>query len=267
MAATDASAQYTGVVSVDSVDAQPGTKIAVPVRLKNNNDEIAALTVPLKWQGTSLFLDSISYEGSLLGPDYTAQDTIDNSLQGCVFRYLPPFEDPSGFTDSEGILATLFFTVPSISLTGSQVIDSVNLDSTVVIGGIEFHLDLRIDFADPQGVNLLPDYEPGQVYVKTATDVGDDNSDILPDQFALAQNFPNPFNPTTTIEFSVPRTSPVKLEVFNVLGQLVAMPANGRYSAGVHSVQFDASGLPSGIYFYRLTHAEGSETKKMALVK
>ena len=75
----------------------------------------------------------------------------------------------------------------------------------------------------------------------------------LPTVIALYQNYPNPFNPTTTIRFGLPSRSQVTLTVFNTLGQQVALLANCEAGAGYHEVQFDASGLSSSVYFYRLS--------------
>jgi hypothetical protein len=88
-----------------------------------------------------------------------------------------------------------------------------------------------------------------------------------PADFQLAQNYPNPFNPSTTIEFTLPFTQPVQLAVFDVSGKQVALLLNDVCQSGTHSVQFDASRMPSGVYFYRLTAPDKSVTRKMILVK
>jgi hypothetical protein len=92
---------------------------------------------------------------------------------------------------------------------------------------------------------------------------GEDN----PFEFRLAQNYPNPFNPTTNISFSIPFASDVTLEVFNMQGQRVATLVNGMTNAGAHTVPFNAESLSSGIYMYRLTAGNFSQTNKMMLVK
>lgn len=89
----------------------------------------------------------------------------------------------------------------------------------------------------------------------------------LPTEFTLAQNFPNPFNPSTQITFGLPKESAVRLEVFNLLGQQVAEVASGVHAAGFHTVRFDATGLTSGMYLYKLTAGETTLFKKMLLVK
>jgi len=89
----------------------------------------------------------------------------------------------------------------------------------------------------------------------------------LPTQFELNQNYPNPFNPSTAIAFSLPEASDVMLEVFNVLGRKVTTLARERFEAGDHTVQWDASAVSSGMYLYRLTAGDFTETKKMLLLK
>jgi len=89
----------------------------------------------------------------------------------------------------------------------------------------------------------------------------------LPVAYSLEQNYPNPFNPSTTIRFSLPERSRVNLAVYNNLGQQVAVLQNGEQEAGYHEVTFDASRLPSGVYFYRLQAGSYVETRKLCLVR
>jgi subtilisin family serine protease len=84
---------------------------------------------------------------------------------------------------------------------------------------------------------------------------------------SLLQNYPNPFNPTTRISFTLVEASNVRLEVFNVAGQRVALLVNEHREAGLHFVDFDASALSSGIYFYRLTAGDVTQNRKMILLK
>jgi hypothetical protein len=86
-------------------------------------------------------------------------------------------------------------------------------------------------------------------------------------EFALEQNFPNPFNPSTSIRYSIPATGLVKLTVFDMLGRAVAVPVNSIQTAGIYAQTFDASALSSGIYLYRLEHNGRVLTRKMLLVK
>jgi hypothetical protein len=86
--------------------------------------------------------------------------------------------------------------------------------------------------------------------------------------YSLAQNYPNPFNPSTQIEFSLPKQSAVTLKVYNILGQEVAtLLGNTTMTGGTHSVMFNARGLASGMYFYRLQAGSFTDVKKMLLLK
>lgn len=88
-----------------------------------------------------------------------------------------------------------------------------------------------------------------------------------PDSYSLDQNYPNPFNPSTNIQFSLPSSSFVQLEVFNIQGQLVQTLVSKTMSSGNHQVEFNAENTSSGMYFYTLTTGKMSITKKMLLVK
>jgi hypothetical protein len=89
----------------------------------------------------------------------------------------------------------------------------------------------------------------------------------IPDKFELGQNYPNPFNPVTNINLNLPKTGFVKLVVYDILGRTAATLVNGNLNAGSYKIDFDASKLPSGVYFYRLETEGFSDVKKMMLVK
>jgi hypothetical protein len=100
--------------------------------------------------------------------------------------------------------------------------------------------------------------------------VGIDDPDIqeeIPTSFSLAQNFPNPFNPTTTIQFSLPKSGDITLKIYNLLGEEVKTLVDEFREAGKHSVQFNANNRASGIYFYRIQSGSFVETKKMILLR
>jgi len=104
------------------------------------------------------------------------------------------------------------------------------------------------------------------VFTKNKT-VSNELDQTRPFEFSLNQNFPNPFNPSTTIGFSLPKAGAVKLTIYNSVGQRIQVLSQAVYQAGTHEITFDASHLSSGMYFYQLKSESGTATKKMLLMK
>ncbi len=94
-----------------------------------------------------------------------------------------------------------------------------------------------------------------------------EDKNIAPNNFSLEQNYPDPFNPSTKIKYSIPNSEFVSLKVYDVLGKEVATLVNQQNGAGIHEVNFNASKLASGIYFYRLEAGKNILTRKMLLIK
>ncbi len=88
-----------------------------------------------------------------------------------------------------------------------------------------------------------------------------------PQGFSLSQNYPNPFNPSTSIKFSIPQENTVSIVIYNVLGKEISTLLNEQRPAGTYSITFDASSLPSGLYFYKLSAGKFEQTRKMLLIK
>jgi photosystem II stability/assembly factor-like uncharacterized protein len=93
------------------------------------------------------------------------------------------------------------------------------------------------------------------------------NTINIPNSYSLRQNFPNPFNPVTKISFSIPKSEIIKLSVYDINGRLIQTLFSGQIDAGSYELNFDATGLPSGLYFYKLESESFSGTKKMILLK
>jgi Secretion system C-terminal sorting domain len=94
-----------------------------------------------------------------------------------------------------------------------------------------------------------------------------EGDNIIPTVYALEQNYPNPFNPTTTIKFALPKNSNVKINIYDILGRVVTRLVDGNFAAGYHKVQFNASNLASGVYFYRIEAGNFVNVKKLMLLK
>ncbi len=124
------------------------------------------------------------------------------------------------------------------------------------------------------GNSCVPDFQARDVYAlfDVVTEVSIESEDILPAKFAVYENYPNPFNPSTNIIFDIVEQSQTDVTVWNLLGQKVAVLFSGDLNAGRHSIKFDGhhtngSLLPSGVYIYRIESGSNVATKKMMLLK
>jgi hypothetical protein len=97
--------------------------------------------------------------------------------------------------------------------------------------------------------------------------VEEEEIDEIPTEFLLSQNYPNPFNNSSVIRYAVLQSSQVQIKVFDILGNEIATLENEEKLVGIYEVEFNAAGLPSGIYFYRLQAGNFVEIKKMVLMK
>jgi hypothetical protein len=182
----------------------------------------------------------------------------------------------------------------------SYSIDSVSIFNVACINNLDSDLNLKIRLIIPPVRDYLiihqmmyaPNSPYGEIYLAGETNFNSSSttymyvaridsslnvlpppievrqiSNIIPKHFELVGNYPNPFNPNTRIVFDVPKSADVRITVFDVLGREVATLINKKLAPGKYEVDFNGTNLPSGIYFYRLTSANYSQTKKMALVK
>ena len=264
---------YDGYFSIDTVVAEPGDHVGVSIRLNNNQVDFSALMIPVRYGSPYLTLDSVSFGGSLLPNDFNGIHFDYADLQLVKVSYLPPtfgtYPLPT-ISETGGKVAELFFTVSDQATAGFIPIDSAVVDTPIIVGGDTVtHIWVGAVLSGPVDDSVyFPNCIPGGIDVRIPTGIDDaDDPGSLPTEYSLTQNYPNPFNPATRIEYAVPKAGHIRLEVFNVLGQLVSTPLDGPSPAGVHQLEFDGSALPSGIYFYRLTHDEGTMTRKMVLVK
>ncbi|MAB66104.1 MAG: hypothetical protein CL662_04630 [Bacteroidetes bacterium] len=126
-----------------------------------------------------------------------------------------------------------------------------NYDTENYAGAMEAQIDLILD-----------------IYFSNNTVSNEDEISILPKEFSLDQNYPNPFNPTTQISFSLPSSEKITLTIFDLLGRKqVTLINDTKYNSGTHNFTFDASGLASGMYIYRLNAGAYSKSRKLMLIK
>jgi hypothetical protein len=145
---------------------------------------------------------------------------------------------------------------------------SVNITVTFDAGSLQPN---SINRADIHLIATHPDVSgdiivPAILNVRPTTGI-EETSPAIPTQFSLEQNYPNPFNPVTNFQFTVPHSSFTILMVYDLLGREIATLVNEVKQPGTYTVQFDGSGLASGIYFYRLDAGRFNKIQKMILMK
>ncbi|MFH2057028.1 MAG: T9SS type A sorting domain-containing protein [bacterium] len=244
-------------VRVETDFAAPGETIYIRVLLETDTP-LASLRVPITMESPWLTLDAVSWSNSVASPAvfFDTTNLADNNrtdwINVLIRRYETPFPtiDPPG-----GEICRFWITVDPEAPNGFIPIGTWSDQYTWV------------DASDELGNTFLPDFVAGGIWVDDgATGVEDDQA-ALPSDFSLGQNRPNPFNPTTTISFSLPQASDIELAIYDLLGRQVAILAQGGYPAGKHHVEWNAVDYPSGVYFYRLRAAESVLTRKMVLLK
>ncbi len=192
--------------------------------------------------------------------------------------WVPAFDDSMGGAPNPGFGATDIYMAVSLDngstwntpvyVAGAPgwVDQYVSVDPHIPASG---EIQVTYNYDPVPGMSLF-EYVPGfTTYIYTSVNLTgiDDNPSNVVDKFTLEQNYPNPFNPSTTIDFSLQKAAKVTLEVYNVLGQKVTTLVNNRLAAGQYSVIFDATNFSSGVYFYKLTSGDFSQTRKMMLLK
>ncbi len=120
---------------------------------------------------------------------------------------------------------------------------------------------------NPSSHNLFAGTGDGKIYMNVNNPSSSKEENTIPTAFSLEQNYPNPFNPETIIEFSLPAQRDVTLKIYNTLGEEVKTLINENLKPGRYAIPFNASGLASGVYIYRLNAGDFVSTKKSLLLK
>jgi hypothetical protein len=153
---------------------------------------------------------------------------------------------------------------------GSGAVRPEDGDDITIVGGLIDCPNSPLDFVIVYEINGLFWRTPGDTTGLGAimgTDASEETPVTIATEYLVATNYPNPFNPTTTIEFTVPSAGQVGLAVYDITGREVATLINSNMTAGTHSVEWNGTTAPSGIYFYRLTYGDQQLTRRMLLLK
>jgi len=177
-----------------------------------------------------------------VGVHHTHNSSIVMDNDGNIFFGSPP----SGVLRSDDGFDT--FSITNAGLTDTTVMSLATSSSGYLYAGTEGGIVFR------------------SVNPTTIVSV-EEHSIEVPSLFLLEQNYPNPFNPSTTIKYALPKSSMVRLSVYDLLGREVTVLVNERREAGVHEARFDASGLASGVYLYRLQTGDVTHTKRSLLLR
>jgi hypothetical protein len=235
----------TDVILINNTFSRNSTGSGGAIACLNSNPVI---------RNTIMWGDSARYEG----PEIYYDSLSSPMLSYCA---IPGFWDGEGNTSR-----TPWFMRPE---NGDFRLKSV------ACGG-EFDSPL-IDLGDPQIIDSLLDCSWGlgtEISDIGAYGGGDSiligisqGSPLMPTVFSLSQNYPNPFNPTTTIQYDLPNTADVRLDIYDILGRKIETLINSRQDAGHHTAIWNANSNTSGIYFYKIQADDFSDTMKMLLLK
>jgi len=203
-------------------------------------------------------------------------------LKAAMIKYIPIWnfhgaQDATvSVTYSRAMITALENAGDTVVYTNCHNGDCTGLSDGVIADRIKHHAKLLYTEYQYGGhgiwdqayntVFLLP-WVFAQSNAQPRTGTERENFNVLPKELSLSQNFPNPFNPSTNISFSIPQKSFVSLKIFDLIGREAAIIFSGELSAGSYSQLWNASNMPSGVYFYRLHAGPFTETKKLILLR
>lgn len=216
-----------------------------------------------------------------------------NNNFGSYVAYFPDYAlkmSPSNITIKSSNFTTFRAVVPSVKLYTDTVVFSATITPAPAAGSLTAVFpngNILRNYPDSLliRINAAPNTTAGSYTVTvlgkgpngtpvhrrtvalTVGVVGISNPGINPEEFSLSQNFPNPFNPTTKIEYSLKTRTDVRISVYDAMGRMVSSMTKGTQDAGKHTVEFNGGALSSGVYYYKLETPLFTDTKKMLLIK
>ncbi len=208
----------------------------------NDNFTISDTTWVFNIGNSDLIIDSILTKNQL---GYRILSSSLHPSESYLVGYDKP---PINLTIASGDSVEMIFTDPDLCPICKESSVKGNFTDTLIfasnsISGRYYMIDVRGDGP----TSVTNDYKPLSI--------------------ELYQNYPNPFNPTTIIAFSLKESSKIKLIIYDILGNIIEVLADGKFSVGKHEIEFDGKYLSNGIYFYRLITGKSIQTKKLVLLK
>ena len=228
-------------LSIPTLDGTPSDNLTVPVVVKDFVD-VAGLQISVRYDALNLILDSLAAPG-------ISNPTVNIDIVGEVHVIKVDFRNPITLNDDD-VLFNMYFHVAA----------DASGDAT-----IEFFEDRFIELVNTSAQPFDVTVSSGTINI-LPTDA-DDSGDPLPLRFELRQNYPNPFNPSTTIAYAVDKTTYLTLEVFTIAGRRIDKVDLGRKNPGTYSFVYSVADQPSGVYLYRLTGENYSQSRQMILLK
>ena len=196
----------------------------------------------------------------------TIYSNLNVDIRGAQIEFVNVFDNPSGFYINTDLGEGYYLSIHD----SLRVLLYDRKGEKIIKSGEHLLADIPFSISNPELINvtklILIDTNKQKI-INTQVEIIHGNPPTIPLDYILYQNYPNPFNPNTTIDYSIPKKSNVTIKVYNLLGIEVATLVNEDKNRGIYSVNFNALGLASGVYFYRIQADEFVQTKKMMLLK
>lgn len=259
LAGTSVFAESVNKMAANNIRAE-ADNVIVPIEL-SNSIPMTAMDLPLKFSEGVTLVD-VSFEGTRSENFDFKWANINNEEHTVVIGLIPMvYGENSDLEAGEGAIANLEFRIDSEDLEVLEV-ETTTMDKP--------SHELMFVYADEDANMKESKPEFPVVEIELAKIL--DKIDPLPTTFALRQNAPNPFNPSTRVDYDLPHATNVRMDIYNVLGQKVKTLVDGFQEAGFQSITWNGtndngSTVASGMYFYRIEADEFSETKKMMMLK
>ncbi|MDZ7265692.1 MAG: DUF4961 domain-containing protein, partial [candidate division KSB1 bacterium] len=260
------------ILEVDQpTTAKTGETISVYLQVRTEDQEpnphygIIGMLIPNDWS-----VKSVKYSGDI-GPDecsFLHPDSADGDPGGQVDYWTKELENRlSSGADMQWVVYQA--NTPYNYQAGDTAYIDVQIELNVgtTLGKYEigyFVTNAALDFTEPEYYSFRLE---NPITVIQGTGVKSSSAEVPGNDYQLSQNYPNPFNPLTTIQYDLPKAGLTTLKLYNLLGEEVAVLLNEYKAAGSYQLQFDASKLESGVYYYKIKSGDFEATKKLVLVK